>query len=360
MNQKIKIVQWNIRSIIPNRIPLLSLIWNHDPDVILINETWLKSQQDFHINNYNIIRDDRTDGYGGIAVLIRKNVNFQQPKLNIATTDNIQYAIIKIQELYIVTLYIPKQNKNVKKMLEEIHNKLDGQYILMGDLNARSRVWGCSDNNSNGNQVGEFINENDLHLLNDGTPTRINLPNQNPTTIDLAITNTELAHQTKWEVISDCGHSDHYPTVAIINPNKYIKPDEFIVQYQKKRNLKKADWSLYGNILEGTRLNGNNLNFKTLDDNVKNAANIAIPYFKPGNKRRTGNPWWDQECSEKITERKIALQEYKNAPSIENFIIYKHTLAKTKRFLKKKENRFHPILWNSQQKFRYHENMAKN
>ena len=55
------ILQWNARSLIANGQEFKRYIYDleHKPDIICIQETWLKPHLDFVIKGYNSIRLDR-------------------------------------------------------------------------------------------------------------------------------------------------------------------------------------------------------------------------------------------------------------------------------------------------------------
>ena len=61
------ILQWNARSLIANGQEFKTYIYQlkEKPDVICIQETWLKTHLDFIIGGYSAIRQDRNDGQGG-------------------------------------------------------------------------------------------------------------------------------------------------------------------------------------------------------------------------------------------------------------------------------------------------------
>ena len=71
---KLKILQWNARSI-KNKSDFPNYCDTYD--IIALNETRLKPKDNFHINNFEIVRFDRISNQGGgIAILIRKNLIF--------------------------------------------------------------------------------------------------------------------------------------------------------------------------------------------------------------------------------------------------------------------------------------------
>lgn len=68
---KIKLLQLNTRSI-SNKKDLVEFILERDRiDIAILCETWLKD--DFlKFKNFEIIKQNRIDGYGGVAILVRK------------------------------------------------------------------------------------------------------------------------------------------------------------------------------------------------------------------------------------------------------------------------------------------------
>lgn len=76
----LSILQWNARSLIANGQEFKRYI--HDlqktPDVICIQETWLKPHLDFILKGYNNIRCDREKGRGGGCItFIKSNIPYR-------------------------------------------------------------------------------------------------------------------------------------------------------------------------------------------------------------------------------------------------------------------------------------------
>ena len=59
----LKIFQWNCHSLNPKKGSLSRLA--ADYDILLLCETWLKPNINFHLSNFNIIRKDRDDRQEG-------------------------------------------------------------------------------------------------------------------------------------------------------------------------------------------------------------------------------------------------------------------------------------------------------
>ncbi|KAL3279569.1 hypothetical protein HHI36_017076 [Cryptolaemus montrouzieri] len=62
------LIQWNTSSFKANFEELKLLIRDVMPDMIFLNETFFKPYQNATIQGYAVFRDDRLDGYGGVAV----------------------------------------------------------------------------------------------------------------------------------------------------------------------------------------------------------------------------------------------------------------------------------------------------
>lgn len=74
MDQNLKICQWNCRSAIANKTNLEHLLEDNKVDVALLSETWFKPGRYVAFSGYNVERNDRHDGHGGVAILIKTSI----------------------------------------------------------------------------------------------------------------------------------------------------------------------------------------------------------------------------------------------------------------------------------------------
>lgn len=74
----IKILQWNIRSLLANFDDLKVLVGDTNPDIIVLNETFLRNNCNISISSFSLLRDDRDDGYGGLATAVRNGFDFDE------------------------------------------------------------------------------------------------------------------------------------------------------------------------------------------------------------------------------------------------------------------------------------------
>lgn len=72
----VEMFQWNDGSGHSNKQSLDLYLASHSPKIVFLSETWFKPNFKYHFKNYFIIRCDRSDGYGGRAILISKDIKF--------------------------------------------------------------------------------------------------------------------------------------------------------------------------------------------------------------------------------------------------------------------------------------------
>lgn len=88
-----------------------------------------------------------------------------------------QVLVIKIDSLKLntVNIYNPSGDK-IKEQWENLLDNLSKPYIIVGDLNTHDSLWGCRKNDQNCKFIIKTLEDNNLVILNDDSPTRLNLP----------------------------------------------------------------------------------------------------------------------------------------------------------------------------------------
>lgn len=332
-----KILQWNCLSINSNRTDLLHLIDTYNFNIIALSETWLLPGSSWNIRGFNILRDDRDDGYGGTALLIHNKLDFTPIHIN---THNLplQMSAAKIQGITIASFYLHSDNisyLSVRSLIQQ----LDPPLILCGDFNSHNPIWGSLTINNRGRILERLMDEYNLILHNDEHPTRLGSPGSNPSFVDKSLSSSSIAHLITCFTLQDTHGSDHFPIVVEVNlPNVHrFQPTQN--QQYKKFNFKKADWSKYHQITNGydNTQTFNNTAEKCLylSSVIKAASNDSIPLIKKTSYKLT--PWWDDECFSLKEERRKAISDYKLCPNLDNFLKAKNAIAKAKATFKKKK-----------------------
>ena len=338
---QIQFLQWNSKSIRHKKHELMYLLNRYSPSVVAVSETWLLPGSRFRIPGFASLRDDRADGWGGSALLIKRDCPFLQISLSNHNRDfNIVAA--KVMDITFVSLYIPHPNSSLIPDLEAILTSLPHPMIIMGDFNAHHLAWGCHFCDSFAPLLLDIFDNIDTCIINDGSPTRRVPPSQNPqSAVDLTICSSNLASLLFWKTLPLTYGSDHFP-IIITNPRSVCPIP--LSQPLFKYRLQGAKWSEFaqtvdnllnqGNTSSSTDVRSKYLNFI---DTLSSAANDHIPIKSSRQGNRTSPPWWDAECTSLTKLRKDAEKRYNRSMTMENFISYQRISAEAKRLFSRKK-----------------------
>ena len=177
----IKILSWNAASL-PSKIgELRELVSRIHPDIIMVQETHLRSSNRVSIPNYLCYRDDKQPPTTqcphpkhGTAIFIRSSIaHYSIPS---PTMTNIQATILNIQipkmpPFHVASIYI--RNKPSAALTSELETLVSGnnRFILAGDFNSHHRRWTTRYNRA-GKMLSDFSDNNGFHIIAPPTPTR--------------------------------------------------------------------------------------------------------------------------------------------------------------------------------------------
>lgn len=82
-----------------------------------------------------------------------------------------------------------------------------------GNANTRHRLLGGHKTNQAGTNLMTSLLSSSYVYLNDGTPTRITLPNQDDSASDVTLATPNIYLDASWAVYYNALGSDHFPTV---------------------------------------------------------------------------------------------------------------------------------------------------
>ena len=140
------ILQWNAQSICAHNSEFKNSIcsWTEKPDVICLQETWLKHNKNFTLPGYNIYRYDREitepkKGGGGCAFLVKRGTAF---KYILGSNSPIEFQIGEIydnnkRKINIINVYNPCKTLD-NTCLQKILSKCKNPCIICGDLNGHN------------------------------------------------------------------------------------------------------------------------------------------------------------------------------------------------------------------------------
>ena len=322
---KLSILQWNCNGIVAHQEEFKNHLNSNKNkyDVICLQETFLKPGKTFAVAGYNSVRLDRTDdNKGGVLTLIKDGLKYTQ-LVNTTTLECISIKVkLKSQHITVINTYIPP-NKEFDK--DGFSNILGSKTIIIGDLNAKSKLWGSPVCDERGKILEELIDLHKAAVINTGQPTYQH-HNGTRSHLDVAIVSNELATQSNWTVLNNTMGSDHSPTLVTINDKEpfveHLGPPRF--------RLSKADWRHFKSICNESMTAGASLGdaIDAQNDHITeaiiSAAERCIPQSKPGRRRckHTPLPYWDDNCKTAIYARNRArnkLNNKRNPENVENY-----------------------------------------
>lgn len=323
------ILQWNCNGFYAHIAELKLIIYELDPFILCIQESRFKPNHTPTLNGYNCVfhnHDNFNNASGGVLICIKSEFQYVEIDLN----THIQAVAIEIFfpiRFSICNIYLPPNQIIAQTDIESLINQLPKPFILLGDMNAHSPVWGSYKQNVNGKLFENILLNSGLICLNNGSPTRFNPFSTVLSSIDLSITTPNLMIKTEWSTLDDLHHSDHYPIIIKLldHKNNVTRRPKWIIQ--------KADWSEYyrltGNVSEFSDDIDINQQVKHLTDTIINAANLTIPSTSDNISRRTV-PWWNDSVKLAIHTKRKMLKIFKRSPTQDNLLNYNRAKAKAR------------------------------
>ena len=134
-----------------------------------------------------------------------------------------------------------------------------------------------------GKDLSKLINNYNLTILNDGTPTMADFA----TAPDLTLATTEMSPHTTWNPINQSCGSEHLPILISLG----VKYSATGTSNKSRWKLNKADWGLFKTLCE------KNINSLSLQDDISTLSinftnqlmkicEITIPKSKSGPKKK--------------------------------------------------------------------------
>lgn len=326
------IVQWNCNGFHAHKAEVDLLVNKLNPFMICIQESRCKPTHIPKYNGYNCFYKNHlnfNNASGGVLICIKKNIQSKEVDLN----TNLQAVAVEMQypkKFVVCNLYIPPNQHLNSIELDQLILQLPKPFLLLGDMNAHSPLWGSYKQNDKGIVFENMLsNSNDIVCLNNGSSTHINLSNGTKSAIDLTFATPNLFLKTIWRTLSDLHHSDHYP-IIISFPNQEL--------YQTRRSkwvIEKADWPKFTNILQIPKSN-NCLNIdievKNLTEIIIEAASQTIPKTTDRIQRKKV-PWWNDAIKDAIIIKRQMLRIFNRNPTVDNLVNYKRANAFARRLV---------------------------
>ena len=338
------IIQWNLRGFSSNREKVQVLFRDHNISAICLQETKLGDQLPMVGLNYNFHRSFPYVGeraQGGTGIITHKSINYRVVQLNsilqacavqIFTNKWVTLCSLYLEPLLENRLQDPFGHPRHLELLDlqNLIDQLPQPFILMGDFNAHHTLWGETYCDRWGLIVEELIDNNDIILMNDGSPTRYDSFHNRNSAIDLTLCSSSLRLDYHWAVDEDLYGSDHWPIHI-----RYMR--NLPTPCLPKWKYESADWKSYS---KATIINRKTAEFPSpflayeyLVGILLCGAMKCIPKTL-GKPRRPVVPWWNNDCALSRKTTRSCNKRYRRYPCLVNQLIYRRALAKQKTIFK--------------------------
>ena len=139
---KLKIVTWNANSVQFKLNELKYVLFKLKIDIIGISETKLDPKKSLKIPGYSVLRHDRNEKGGGVALIIKNSIRHDQILLPVS--ENFETIGINLKNslgetITIIQVYVPPSKKITKTELDKFFQNRN-KVVLMGDFNAKHRA----------------------------------------------------------------------------------------------------------------------------------------------------------------------------------------------------------------------------
>lgn len=138
-------ISWNCNGINKHLEDLKLLTFTYNPAVISLQETHLKSDQQFYLPKYNILSytSPVLHASGGATLAIKSNIGYTQ--IHFETDLQAVTATIYLSTpITICSIYLPPNNPVTHEQINTLISSLPRPFIINGDFNAHSSIWGSS------------------------------------------------------------------------------------------------------------------------------------------------------------------------------------------------------------------------
>uniref|UniRef100_A0A0K8U6S8 RNA-directed DNA polymerase from mobile element jockey n=1 Tax=Bactrocera latifrons TaxID=174628 RepID=A0A0K8U6S8_BACLA len=326
----ITLLQWNINGYVNNYINLELLMGSHNPSIILLNETHLSYNASAFTPRayvgYFINLPHNTTNKQGVAILVKRNLPHVLLPIPLSIFSSVAIEILAPYKISIICAYSPPdQSFSTTEFLNLIPSG-SNPFILCGDFNAWSPLWGSASANSKGRSIEDALLRSNCIVLNDGSPTHFST-HSTFTNIDLSICSASLSSKISWCCIDDLHGSDHFPILSKIStsrPHSFFKP-------RIRFKTDSADWDRF---VEACFSHSRYFPFSSninqeasrIQKIIRSASNYSFP-LSSSKPVKLAPLWWNNELSALRNLKQIAWHQFKRLRSSANLIAYKKSNA---------------------------------
>ncbi|GFW24907.1 probable RNA-directed DNA polymerase from transposon X-element [Trichonephila clavipes] len=307
------------------------IIRQYHPVCVALQETFLreKSCHTTKIRRYGCVRKD-TEGpsvSGGVCIFTSLDV----PSSALPLRTSLQAVAVRIHSTSLITvccLYLPPNTVIHQHDLNNLVDQLPTPFIILGDFNGHSTLWGSTKTNPRGRQIEQVLSDHCLCLLNHEEPTYFHEPTRSFHTLDLAICSPSLLPHLNLSVEKDLYNSDHFPVILSHDSDPGGKT------FQPTYSYSRADWALFTQL---TMITDAMVKTDSVDTAVQEVTNVLIAAADFSIPKSSGHsfqhykPWWNADCQTAYKNQRKLWGIFRRYPTTENLFAFKKAKANARR-----------------------------
>ncbi|GFU05709.1 putative RNA-directed DNA polymerase from transposon X-element [Trichonephila clavipes] len=211
---------------------------------------------------------------------------------------------------------------------------LPAPFIILGDFNGHSTLWGSTKTNPLGRQIDQVLSDHCLCLLNHEEPTYFHEPTRSFHTLDLAICSPSLLPHLNLSVEKDLYNNDHFPVILSHDSDPGGKT--FPPTYSYSR----ADWALFTQL---TVITDAMIKTDSVDTAVQEVTNVLIAaadFSIPKSSSHSFQhykPWWNADCQTAYKNQRKLWGIFCRYPTTENLLAFKRAKANARRLRRRSQ-----------------------
>lgn len=325
----IKVISWNVNGLQQRKNEVSTLIAQVKPDVILLQETWLKPHMNYEVPGYHVYRTDRVGKRrGGVATLVLSTITQEEANIE---NNNIETSTVKLvngeKDVHITSAYFPGRSTRKADIFRMAELKPNA--LIAGDFNAKNELWGNNKTDQLGTYIEKFCVEKGYTLHIPNAPTRRSYKTNEPdSTIDYAIT-SDNNNDVEIEVLDTGTTSDHLPLLITVDFAKIEKRQDDIkisTNWDKVADeLNNRPWTITGDP---------DYDIEHFTASIQSATMNNSKGIKMRDKRHILLP---KEIQRKMEEKRKAVKEYYKYKTKQNKLRMKRLKSEFDRMFRERE-----------------------
>ena len=323
----------NARSIVSKVVDLETMVYEEDPDVVLITETWTNKhiqQAEIAIPGYDIIRKDRSGRKGeGCVAYLREAL--KATALDELMNDNTESVWCKIRvndgDIVVGVCYrSPTANEEEKASLHqritEICDCYD-QVVVCGDFNYSTIDWELLHADPEGQQFLDLVMDKFL-------TQHVKEPTREQNILDLVLSSHPALVKDVY-VSAPLGSSDH--NIVNFNINIGAEKDTWKQYYHDYRRAKYNDMRKefskikWREIFQGKNVSGM---WKAFLEEYQRIVKVYVP-VRCRNERKRKPLWWNTRIYQARRNKLRWWKRYQETECYDDYLNYKNAMNRTRK-----------------------------